>query len=87
MDVIDSTDLNLFNSSNVTGGSFHFAVVESRHQLVIDGTSADKVVTSGGFTDTNQTAVMNGHTYEVYNQTAGHAQLLIDQSINRSAVF
>jgi hypothetical protein len=36
--------------------------------------------------DTNQTAVMNGHTYEVYNQGL-YAQLLIDQSINRTSVI
>jgi hypothetical protein len=44
------------------------------------------VLTSGGFTDTHQTATMNGHTYEVYNQ-GNFAQLLIDQSINRSQVL
>jgi len=86
MDVIDRTGINLFNSSNVSGGTYQFGLVESRHQLVIDGTSADQVVSSGGFVDTGLTAVMNGHTYEVYNQGL-YAQLLIDQSINRTAVF
>ena len=86
MDVIDRTGINLFNSSNVSGGTYQFGLVESRHQLVIDGTNADKVVTSGGFVDTGLTAVMNGHTYEVYNQGL-YAQLLIDQSINRTSVI
>jgi hypothetical protein len=86
MDVIDRTGINLFNSSNVSSGTYQFGLVESRHQLVIDGTSADQVVTSGGFVDTGLTAVMNGHTYEVYNQ-GNYAQLLIDQSINRTSVI
>jgi hypothetical protein len=93
-DVIDLTGMNLINSStktsgdwNWTGGTYNFGAIEQRHQLVIDGTSADTVVTSGGFTDTNQTAVMNGHTYEVYNHANSHVQLLIDQSINRSGVM
>jgi hypothetical protein len=85
MDVIDRTGINLFNSSNVSGGTYQFGLVESRHQLVIDGTSADQVVSSGGFVHAD-TALMDGHTYEVYNQ-GNYAQLLIDQSINRSAVM
>jgi hypothetical protein len=85
-DVIDMTGMNVFNSSNVTGGSFNFGAIQTRHQLLVDGTSADRVLTSGGFTDTHQTATMNGHTYEVYNQ-GNFAQLLIDQSINRSQVL
>jgi hypothetical protein len=85
MDVIDRTGINLFNSSNVSGGTYQFGLVESRHQLVIDGTSADQVVSSGGFVHAG-TALMDGHTYEVYNQ-GNYAQLLIDQSINRSAVM
>lgn len=54
--------------------------------MVIDGSSNDKVVTTGGFSDTHQTAILNGHTYEVYNQ-GNAAQLLIDMNINRSAVL
>ena len=56
------------------------------HQLVIDGTSVDQVITSGEFVDMG-TAFMNGHTYEVYNQAASHVQLLIDKSINRTQVI
>jgi hypothetical protein len=72
-------DLNHFNSSNMSGGTYQFAAVEQRHQVVIDGTSADRVVTSGGFSSAG-TAIMNGHTYVVYNQGLS-AQLLIDQTI------
>ncbi|RFO96304.1 hypothetical protein DIC66_13405 [Rhodoferax lacus] len=90
-DVLDMSGMNLVNASSKgslgwTSGTYSFGTTESRHQLIIDGTSADRVVTSGGFVDTGTTAVMNGHTYEVYNQ-GNFAQLLIDQSINRQSVL
>jgi hypothetical protein len=92
-DVLDITGMNLINAItkastdwNWTGGTYNFATTEMNHQLVIDGTSVDKVITSGGFVDMG-TAFMNGHTYEVYNQAASHVQLLIDQSINRTQVI
>ena len=91
--VNDITGMNLINAItkassdwNWTGGTYNFATTELNHQLVIDGTSVDKVITSGGFVDMG-TAFMNGHTYEVYNQAASHVQLLIDQSINRTQVI
>jgi len=43
-------------------------------------------VSSGGFVDTGLTAIINGHSYEVYNHN-NDAQLLIDQAINRTAVL
>ncbi len=90
-DVLDLTSMNQLNSTTKagmgwTGGTYNFAAIESRHQLVITGTALDSVVTSGGFADTGQTAIMNGHTYEVYNQ-GSYAQLLIDMSVVRSGVL
>ena len=78
-DVIDMSGMNLFNQANVTGGTYLFGVIEARHQVLIDGTSADSVNASG-FVDTHQTAIINGHTYGVYNQGVA-AQLLIDLAI------
>ncbi len=85
--------MNLINAStktasdwNWSGGTYSFGAIEQRHKLVVDGTSADKVIINGGFTDSG-TAILNGHTYEVYNQATNHVQLLIDQSINRTAVM
>jgi hypothetical protein len=71
---------------NWTGGTFNFDATVQFHQLVVDGTRADKVVINAGFTDSG-TAILNGHTYEVYNQAASHVQLLIDQSIDRTQVL
>lgn len=91
-DVLDMSGMNLVNANSKaslgwTAGTYQFAATETRHQLIIDGSSADRVVSSGGFVDTGLTAILNGHSYEVYNQSSSHAQLLIDQSINRQAVL
>jgi hypothetical protein len=90
-DVIDMTGMNLFNSTSKAGlgwtqGSYHFATTEARHQLVVSGGSNDTIITTGGFVDTNQTAVINGHTYAVYNQ-GSYAQLLVETAMLRSGVL
>jgi hypothetical protein len=56
------------------------------HQLMVNGDAADTLTVTGGFVDTGLTAIINGHTYEVYNQGIA-AQLLVEQSINRTAVM
>jgi hypothetical protein len=78
--VADMAGMNLFNSGNVTGGTYVFGAVEARHQLIVDGNAADSVITTGGFADSGQTAIINGHTYEVYNQGL-YAQLLVEQGV------
>jgi Ca2+-binding RTX toxin-like protein len=84
-DVVDMAGMNLFNDSSKaglgwTGGTYSFAVTETRHQLLVSGNATDQLTTSGGFTDTGLTAVINGHTYEVYNQ-GSYAQLLVQQGV------
>jgi Ca2+-binding RTX toxin-like protein len=80
-DVVNMAGMNLFNSGNVSaGGTYQFGTTEARHQLLVDGTALDSVIASGGFTDTMQTAIINGHTYEVYNQ-GSYAQLLVQQGV------
>jgi hypothetical protein len=86
--VLDLGSVNLVNSSTsgLTGGSYGFAANETRHQLLITGDAADQLATTGSFVDTGLTAIISGHTYEVYNQ-GNFAQLLVEQSINRTAVM
>ncbi len=91
-DLLDMGSTNVINATTKsglgwTGGSFTFSNSESGHQLIIDGTAGDQV-TASGFTDTTQTAVMNGHTYEVYTSTntAEYAQLLVEQAITRTGI-
>ena len=87
-DVVDMAGMNLINSSTKaglgwTGGTYTFGATESRHQLIINGDGLDAVTLTGGFLDTGLTAIMNGHTYEVYNQGSS-AQVLIEQAISKT---
>ena len=86
--VLSVSGINFVNSgiAGLTGGSYNFATDVSRHQLIVSGDATDSLVTSGGFVDTGLTAIISGHTYEVYNQST-FAQLLVDQSMNRTAVL
>jgi hypothetical protein len=86
--VLDLGQVNWINSLStaLTGGSYHFDSAESRHQLLVTGDAADRLTTTGGFVDTRLTAILSGHTYEVYNQ-GNYAQLLVEQVINRSEVL
>jgi hypothetical protein len=61
----------------------HMGSVDSanRHQLLIDGDSGDTVFARGGFTDSQQSTVINGHTYAIYEQ-GSCAQLLIERGVN-----
>ena len=77
---------NLFTSTafaNLTGTS-------NLHQMVINGSATSSVQlatdTAGGTTWTKSTTAVtnNGHTYDVYNNSNGQAQLLIDQLVQRS---
>jgi len=83
MDVLDMTGMNQFNSGNGWSG---LGATLSRHQLVIDGSSNDSVGVTGNWTNAG-TAVNNGHTYSVYNNSAAAAQLLVDQQVQFLTIF
>lgn len=59
-------------------------------QMVIDGTATDLVTlatltanpgNAGAWQDMGKTGTLNGHTYEVFNHSTTHAQILIDSTI------
>jgi Ca2+-binding RTX toxin-like protein len=84
-DVQATADTNVINAGNKvslgwTGGTYIFSATEARHQMVVDGTSADSMVLYGNFVDTGATAIMNGHTYKVYNDGT-IAQVFVDQTV------
>lgn len=83
-DVLDMSGAVASLASNAslgrTGGTYVFGATEARHLMIVDGNSNDTVITSGGFTDTNQTVVANGHTYEVFNQGT-NVQLWLDSNV------
>ena len=83
-DVVAMADTNAINAGTPgLSGTYVFATTETRHQMIVDGTNADSVVLNGGFVDTGKTAILNGHTYEVYNQ-GSTAQVLVDTTMTRS---
>jgi hypothetical protein len=85
--VVDLGPVNWINAlTGLTGGSYLFDATESRHQLLVTGDATDQLTATGGFVDTGLTAILNGHTYEVYNQ-GNFAQLLVEQSIHRTVVL
>jgi phenolic acid decarboxylase len=80
-DVLDLSGTNLFNDSNGWAG---LGTTVQRHQLVVDGTSADTVKQVAGLDWTQDGTVTNGaETYNVWNHNSSAAQLLIDSNINR----
>ncbi len=84
-DVLDMSEMNLFNSGN--GWTGVLAAAEARHQVVITGDATDTVNLSGGVNWTNAGTVTNaGHTYNVYNHNTASGQLLIDQLLAYNAV-
>ncbi len=90
-DIVDMAGMNLINASSKvalgwTGGTYNFGATEARHQVIVDGTGSDHVIMSGGLFDTGLTAIMNGHTYAVYNQ-GNFVQLLIDQTVDRQGAI
>jgi len=84
--VLSISGVDFVISGGLSGGSYHFVNDVARHQLIISGDATDSLVSSGGFVDTGLTAIINAHSYEVYNHN-NDAQLLIDQAINRTAVL
>jgi hypothetical protein len=87
---IDLADLmqntaGLFTSTNFTGLT-GFAGMK---QLVVNGSAGSSVlvdtpVLSSTWTKSATTATNSGHTYDVYNNSNGQAQLLIDQLVQRT---
>ena len=89
-DVLDMAGMNLINSSTKTAlgwanGSYTFASIEGRHQLVIDGNSGDVLNLDAGIGWNAVGSVSNtgnGQSYTVYNSTTGLAQLLVANAIS-----
>lgn len=85
-DVVAMADTNVINAGNkasfgvTTDGTYVFSATETRHAMIVDGTSLDSAVLNGGFADTGTTVVMNGHTYAVYNQ-GSNAQVWVDNTV------
>ncbi len=79
-DVRDLSGMNLFNNAN--GWALGASV--QMHQLVVDGNAGDGVTAYGAWVAAG-TVGNGGHAYAIYNDAAGRAQLLIDNSMSITA--
>ena len=98
-DVIDMAGFNLFNTASGSGwtksNDFTFTGFGTRspyHQLVVDGTNLDTVVSAAGNGWVKQTGTVtssfsgSSQTYNVYINTNKNAMLLIDTDITQTGV-
>lgn len=90
-DVLDITGMNNFNTGNGWGNQVNAPLgsMVQRHQLVIDGTAADSVMSSGWTKMGVVVSNISGsqQSYAVYNSNGGYAQLLVDNDINQSGIL
>jgi len=95
-DVLDMAGMNTLNAISmgsqsrlyllgaaISGGTHDLNSIESLHQLIIDGGSNDSVrlASGSGFVSDNHLILENGARYDVYTNSADHAQLLINHAI------
>ncbi len=75
-DVIDISGMNLFNSG---AGWTGLAASVSKHQIIIEGGATDTLTINEGpgtFTNTG-TAMYGGNTYNIYENVASNAQVIV----------
>ncbi len=83
-DVLDMSDMNIFNTSKGWSQSAGTALIGpvTRHQLAITGTSADIVdLDMSNWTKLNATVGNLGVTYDVWNHSSLTGQLLIQRDV------
>ncbi|WP_346308523.1 FG-GAP-like repeat-containing protein [Limnohabitans sp.] len=76
-------DMTGFNSFNSTNGWVGLAANVNRHQVVVDGTSADTIASTDAWSFAG-TATNGGKTYDVYNSMTSMSQLLVDNSVQNN---
>ena len=76
-DVNDMAGMNSFNSTN---GWVGLEAVVRRHQVVVDGISADTIASTDAWSFAG-TATNGGKTYNVYNSMTSASQLIVDSSV------
>jgi len=85
-DIQDLTGFNGINRATASGlgfsnGTYSFASIEARHQLVVSGNVGDTLTVIDGIW-TNLGTVTNGTAiYNTWNSSSGFTQLLVNQLI------
>jgi uncharacterized delta-60 repeat protein len=95
-DILDMAGMNTLNAISmssqsgfyflgaaISGGTHDLNSTERLHQLIIDGDNNDSVqiASGGGLVSDNYLMLENGARYDVYTNSADHAQLLINHEI------
>ena len=87
VDIQDMAASNQINSSTKAGllwgnGTYQFAVIESRHQLVVTGDAGDSLQVADGSWSNLGSVTYGGSTgFNVWNSSTGLVQLLVNVSI------
>ena len=79
----DVNDMAGFNSYNSGNGWVGLAASVQRHQLVVDGTSADTLASTDAWSYAG-TATNGGKTYNVYNSITSMSQIIVDSSVKNT---
>ncbi|MDQ5984738.1 MAG: hypothetical protein CSYNP_00434 [Syntrophus sp. SKADARSKE-3] len=80
-DVLDMSEMNVFH--NGTFGTTELGASVDRYQVVVDGVAGNSVTLTGDWNHTSvKTVTDSGHAYSVYDATASHAEILIDQHVS-----
>ncbi|WP_233260963.1 S-layer family protein [Limnohabitans sp. WS1] len=76
----DVNDMVGFNSYNSGNGWVGLAASVQRHQLLVDGNSADTLTSTDAWSYAG-TATNGGKTYSVYNSISSMSQIIVDSTV------
>jgi hypothetical protein len=90
-DIQDLTGFNGINRATASGlgfsnGSYSFAAIEARHQLVVSGNTGDTLWLGDGVWANLGTVTNGSGSYNVWNSSSGLSQLLVNQLITTTGL-
>jgi len=90
-DVQDVTGYNGINSASASSlgfgnGSYSFAAIEARHQLVVTGNAGDSLTVADGSWTNLGTVTSGSLIYNAWNSNTGLVQLLVNSSLATSGL-
>ena len=90
-DIQDLTGFNGINRDTASGlgfasGSYSFAAIEDRHQLVVTGNAGDSLTVADGIWTNLGTVTSGSLIYNAWNSNSGLVQLLVNSSLTTSGL-
>jgi hypothetical protein len=90
-DIQDVTGYNGINSATASSfgfasGSYSFAAIEARHQLVVTGNAGDSLTVADGIWTNLGTVTSGSLIYNAWNSNSGLVQLLVISSLTTSGL-